>query len=169
MEVSFARPLWIGWVVSGLSYFVCNFNTADIPSFKNLCLILWNVVAGDERYLVIIGQVHVFGYPAYCHFMNYITGFAMALLTMPCGWCPGAPTHLSTTPHDKLSSIDWWLASSMDEWGEKNPIQYHSSISPLLTLTYEFLLTLPVVVSKNGLFNDLLLFRVLPFTCWVKC
>jgi hypothetical protein len=43
---------------------------ADIPSFKNLCVILQYLVAGDERYFVIIGQVHVFDYPAYCHFMN---------------------------------------------------------------------------------------------------
>jgi hypothetical protein len=33
MEVSFARPLR---VVSGLCYFVCNFNMANIPSSKNL-------------------------------------------------------------------------------------------------------------------------------------
>jgi hypothetical protein len=36
MEVSFACPLRIGRVVSGLSYFVCNFKMADIPCFKNL-------------------------------------------------------------------------------------------------------------------------------------
>jgi hypothetical protein len=91
---------------------------ADIPNFKNLCPILRNLVAADKGYMVIIGQVHVYGYPAYCHFMNYITGFALALSTTPCGGCPGAPIHLKRSPlhpHDKLSSIDWCLASSMDE------------------------------------------------------
>jgi hypothetical protein len=86
-------------------------------------------------------------------------------------WCPSAPTHLERSPlrpQGKSSSKDWWVQAP---WmNEERRIQYNTIHRPLvITLTCEFLLTLPIAVSNNGLFYDLCLFRVVPFTCSVKC